>query len=127
MILLYIAVGGALGSVGRFLLGNALQRAGGFPTGTLVVNVLGSFLAGFVLRFALETSHVSPETRAFLAVGFCGGFTTFSTFAWEAVSLGEQGAWARSTLYLGLSVALTLMACVAGMAAARETALALQR
>jgi CrcB protein len=84
-------------------------------------------LVGFVVRFALETTHVSPEARALLAVGFCGGFTTFSTFAWEVLSLGEQGAWARSALYLALSVSLSLMACVAGMAAARETAVALQR
>ncbi|MFL5520942.1 MAG: fluoride efflux transporter CrcB [Gemmatimonadales bacterium] len=127
MILLYIAVGGAFGSVCRYLLGNALHRPGEFPTGTLIANVLGSLLVGFVVRLALETTHVSPEARAFLAVGFCGGFTTFSTFAWEVLSLGEQGAWARSALYLGLSVSLSLMACVAGMAAARETALVLQR
>ncbi|HEX5817555.1 MAG TPA: fluoride efflux transporter CrcB [Gemmatimonadales bacterium] len=127
MILLYIAVGGALGSVCRYLLGNALHRPGEFPTGTLVVNVLGSLLVGFVVRLALETTHVSPEARAFLAVGFCGGFTTFSTFAWELLALGEQGAWGRAALYLALSITLSLVACVAGMAAARETALALHR
>jgi CrcB protein len=127
MILLYIALGGALGSVCRYLLGTALHRPGEFPTGTLVVNVLGSLLVGFVVRLALETTHVSPEARAFLAVGFCGGFTTFSTFAWEVLALGEQGAWGRSMLYLTLSVTLSLVACVAGMAAARETALALHR
>ena len=127
MILLYIALGGALGSVCRYLLGTALHRPGEFPTGTLVVNVLGSLLVGFVVRLALETTHVSPEARAFLAVGFCGGFTTFSPFAWEVLALGEQGAWGRSMLYLTLSVTLSLVACVAGMAAARETALALHR
>jgi CrcB protein len=127
MVLLYIALGGAIGSVCRYLLGNALHRPGEFPTGTLVVNVLGSLAVGFVVRFALETTHVSPEARAFLAVGFCGGFTTFSTFAWEVLALGEQGAWGKSALYLVLSVTLSLTACILGMAAARETALAMHR
>jgi CrcB protein len=127
MILLYIALGGALGSVCRYVLGSALQKAGTFPTGTLVVNVLGSFLVGFIVRLALESSWVSPEARALLAVGFCGGFTTFSTFAWEVLALAEQGAWGRSAAYLLLSVGLSLAACVAGMATAREAAAALHR
>lgn len=127
MILLYIALGGALGSISRYLIGASLQRTGHFPVGTLTVNVVGSFLVGFIIRFALETTHVSPEARAFLAVGFCGGFTTFSTFAWEVLALAEQGEWMRSAAYVGLSVALALMACVAGMASAREAALALHR
>ena len=120
-------MGGALGSVSRYLLGTALQRPGQFPTGTLVVNVLGSLLVGFIVRLALETTHVSPEARALLAVGFCGGFTTFSTFAWEVLALAEQGNWVRSAAYLALSVALSLAACIAGMAGAREVAIALHR
>jgi len=127
MILLYIAVGGALGSLGRYLLGMSLQRPGEFPTGTLVVNVLGSFLVGFIVRFAIETTQVTPELRAFLVIGFCGGFTTFSTFAWEVLALAEQGSWGRSLLYLGLSLVLALAGCVAGMSAARQAVSILHR
>ena len=119
MILLYIAVGGALGSVARYLLGTGLQRGGQFPVGTLAVNVLGCFLVGAIVRLALETTWVTPAARAFLAVGFCGGFTTFSTFAWEVLALAEEGAWTRSALYLGASLVLSLLACIAGMGAAR--------
>jgi len=127
MILLYIAVGGAFGSLGRYLLSLSMQRPGEFPTGTLVVNVIGSFLLGFIVRLALETTQVTPELRAFLVVGFCGGFTTFSTFAWETLALAEQGSWGRSLLYLGLSVVLALAGCVAGMSAARQAVSALHR
>ena len=127
MILLYIALGGALGSVARYVLGTALQRPESFPVGTLAVNVAGSFMVGLVVRLALETAYVPSEARAFLAVGFCGGFTTFSTFAWEVLALAEQGAWGRSTAYLVLSVVLSLLACVAGMASARAAAMALHR
>jgi CrcB protein len=128
MILVLIAAGGALGSLCRYLLGSTLQpRPGQFPLGTLTVNVLGSFLVGFIIRFAIDTTHVSPEARAFLAVGFCGGFTTFSTFAWEVLALAEHGAWMRSAAYVVLSVSLSLIACIAGMASAREAALALHR
>ena len=91
-------------------------------------SVLGtSFLVGFIVRLALETTQVTPELRAFLVVGFCGGFTTFSTFAWETLALAEQGSWGRSLLYLGLSVVLALAGCVAGMSAARQAVSALHR
>jgi CrcB protein len=125
MPLLYIAAGSALGGVARYLLGSALQKPGHFPWGTLLVNVLGSFAVGFVLRLATDTSHVGPEARAFLAVGFCGGFTTFSTFSWEVLALAEHGAWGRAAAYLGASVVLSLAACVAGIAAGREVAVSL--
>jgi CrcB protein len=125
MLLLYIALGSALGGVARYVLGTAIQRPGHFPFGTLLVNVLGAFVLGFVMRLATDTTHVPPEARAFLTVGFCGGFTTFSTFSWEVLALAEQGAWGRAATYLAASVTLSLVACVAGMAAGREAAVSL--
>ncbi|HEY4596552.1 MAG TPA: CrcB family protein, partial [Thermoanaerobaculia bacterium] len=78
----YIAAGSAIGGVSRYLLGGAVQRAAGtgFPAGTLVVNVTGSLLLGLFLRYAVDTPTLTPEWRAFLTIGFCGGYTTFSTF-----------------------------------------------
>lgn len=123
--LLWIAAGSALGGVARYLLGGAIQRwtPGTFPLGTLGVNVLGSLLLGFVLRYALETPAVSAEVRAFLTVGFCGGFTTFSTFSYESATLLERGEWSRFGLYAGLSLVLTIAGTLLGGAAAGRTLL----
>jgi CrcB protein len=117
-----VALGGALGSVSRFLLGPAIQRAlnATFPVGTLLINVLGSLILGFLLGLAAEGVDVSPETRAFVAVGFCGGFTTFSTFSYEAIRLLEDGEGSRAALYILASVVLSLAAAFVGLAAARQ-------
>jgi fluoride exporter len=118
----YIAFGSAVGGVSRYLFGGLVQRlAGGtFPIGTLVVNVTGSFLLGVILRYAIDTPGLTPELRALLTVGFCGGYTTFSTFSYETVALMEDGEWSRAGLYLGLSVGLSIAATLLGLAAARE-------
>jgi fluoride exporter len=117
----YIAFGSALGGVSRYLFGGALQRlAGGtFPVGTLVVNVTGSFLLGAILRYAVDTPGLSPEGRAMLTVGFCGGYTTFSTFSYETVALLEDGEWTRAGIYAALSVLLSLGATIFGFLVAR--------
>jgi len=117
-----VALGGALGSVGRFLLGPALQRAfnATFPVGTLFINVVGSLILGFVLGLAAEGVDVRPEARAFIAIGFCGGFTTFSTFSYEAVRLLEDGEGSRSALYVLTSVVLSISAAFIGLVAARQ-------
>ena len=117
-----VALGGALGSVSRFLLGPALQRAfsATFPVGTLVINIAGSLILGFVMRLAIEGVNVTPEARAFIAVGFCGGFTTFSTFSYETIQLLEDGEGWRTALYVTASVLLSLAAAFAGLVAARE-------
>jgi CrcB protein len=120
MVLLYVALGGALGSSLRYLLGGAIQRAAhaGFPYGTLAVNVLGCFLIGVLIKSFL---NIEPPAslRAFLIVGFCGGFTTFSSFTSEAVGLAQAGSYFRAAVYVLASVALCLSATGAGMAAVR--------
>jgi len=118
----WIAIGSALGGVSRYLFGGLIQRLfdTSFPSGTLAVNVVGSLLLGFIIRYSLETPAVSPELRGFLTIGFCGGFTTFSTFGYESAVMLEEGQWTRLAAYVGLSVLLTVVGTLAGFAAARE-------
>ncbi|MBA3496183.1 MAG: fluoride efflux transporter CrcB [Gemmatimonadales bacterium] len=118
----YIAIGSAIGGVLRYQVGGVVQRltADTFPLGTLVVNISGSFLLGVLLRYGLGTPTLAPEVRAFLTVGFCGGYTTFSAFSYETVALIEAGGWARAAMYVALSVGLSLLATILGFAAARE-------
>jgi CrcB protein len=118
----YIAVGSAIGGVSRYLVGGLVQRltAGTFPTGTLLINITGSFLLGAIVRYGIDTPTITPEIRAFLTVGLCGGYTTFSTFSYETVALLEDGEWSRAALYVGLSVGLSLVATFLGFVAARE-------
>src|SRR5512132_1110423 len=120
MIYLLIALGGAVGSLLRYLLGGVVQRmsASGFPIGTMFVNISGCFLIGILLRQFLNM-QLSPELRALLIVGFCGGFTTFSTFSAETVGLIEGGEYTRAAGYVILSVTLCLVATLAGMTAVR--------
>ncbi|MGH7581410.1 MAG: fluoride efflux transporter CrcB [Gemmatimonadales bacterium] len=117
----YIAAGSALGGMSRYLVSGLVQRLldTTFPAGTLVVNLTGSFLLGLFLRYALETPTLSPELRAFLTIGFCGGYTTFSTFSYETLALLEDGEWTRAGLYAGFSVALALVATLLGFLVAR--------
>jgi CrcB protein len=116
----YVALGSAIGGVARYLLGGFIQRdATTFPWGTLVVNVSGSFLLGLLMRYAVA-APIRAETRAFLTIGLCGGFTTFSTFSYEAVSLLRDGQWLRAGTYVGASVMLSLVAVLAGFAVARQ-------
>jgi fluoride exporter len=110
--LLLIALGGATGSVLRYLTAEAVQRATHvFPLGTFVVNVAGSFLVG-VLSGLVMNAQTHPMIRPALIVGFCGGFTTFSTFSIETVGLINGGEAAKAGLYVAASVAF----CIAGAA-----------
>jgi len=123
MILLLIAVGGAAGSVLRYLIGGRVQHFAphGFPLGTLFVNVVGCFLIGiFVRQFMNIQTH--NYLRALLMVGFCGGFTTFSAFSMETVGLIEGGEYPRAIAYITLSVLLCLIATFAGMSVVRVLA-----
>lgn len=91
MRLVLVALGGALGAVlGYLVTGWVQQRIDFFPWGTLVVNLIGSFLIGMVLEFTLR-GFLTPEVRVFLAVGVLGGFTTFSSLSWETLALLENG------------------------------------
>jgi CrcB protein len=118
----YIAAGSAIGGMSRYLIGGLIQRMldTTFPTGTLLINVTGSFLLGAILRYGVETPTLTPELRAFLTVGFCGGYTTFSTFSYEAVALLEDGEWERAGVYIGLSLLLSIAATFLGFALARQ-------
>lgn len=117
-----VGLGAALGGISRYLLAAFIQqRAGaGFPTGTLVINITGSFVLGLIMRYALQTGIVSAETRAFLTTGFCGGYTTFSTFSYETALMLEDGEYGRATLYVGASVFVALVGIFLGFAAANR-------
>ncbi|MHA6347539.1 fluoride efflux transporter CrcB [Roseivivax sp. CAU 1761] len=117
--LLQVALGGALGATARHLTGlAALRLAGpGFPWGTLTVNVAGSFLMG-LLAVAL-THWGAARLSPLLLTGILGGFTTFSAFSLDALTLWERGAAGQAALYVAGSVALSLAALALGLAAAR--------
>ncbi len=115
---LYIALGGAIGSVSRAWLANAAVRALGpnFPWGTILINILGSFIIGFF--GALTTSDgrftAHPDARAFVMIGICGGFTTFSSFSLQTLDLARDGKLGAAFANIALSVVLCLFAVTAG-------------
>ena len=115
MRLFLIAVFGAIGTLARYGLQGAVQTAAGFPYGTLLVNLLGCFFLGLIGQFTLNRMVISPEMRVAIAVGFFGGFTTFSSFGWETAKMLEGGAWARASVYVGTSVFVGLLLTVAGI------------
>lgn len=121
MIVLWVAVGSAIGGVCRFLLGVAVQQRieSAFPLGTLVINVTGSFLVGFLIRIATGSTALSADVRAMLITGFCGGYTTFSAFSFEIATLIEDGTYGWATLYVGVSAGLALLGTFGGFALAR--------
>ena len=118
---LAVAAGGALGALARWLMVVQVTRllGAGFPAGTMVVNVLGSLAMGLVAALLAQGLSLSAELRAFLTVGFLGGFTTFSTYSLDAVGLAERGEWAGAAFYTAGSVALGVLAFLAGARLAR--------
>lgn len=116
----YVAVGGLVGTLARYHLQGLVQPQAGarFPIGTLLVNILGSLVLGFIARLGVETTVFSPEMRAGLTIGLCGGFTTMSTFAYEAVALLGDGQLGRATVYLGTTIVGSLLAVAGGAAIA---------
>ncbi len=120
--LAFVLVGGGFGAVARYVLGAfMLQRMGpGFPYGTLLINVLGCFAIGIVSQLSITRAlGVTPSVRIFLAVGVLGGFTTFSSFAYEAVTIASERAAGVALLYVALSVVLGMAAAFLGIAIAR--------
>jgi fluoride exporter len=118
---LLVGVGGFLGANCRYFMVNAVAARIGtaFPYGTLLVNVAGSFAIGALLAFLDERTSISPAWRLLLAVGFLGGYTTFSSYSFEAVGLADQGLWLRALAYVAASNAACLAACFLGVALAR--------
>jgi fluoride exporter len=116
-----VALGGAIGSVARLAIGAAIQERAGlsFPFGTLIINITGSLLLGFLVRIALDTPAVTLPMRAFLTTGICGGYTTFSTFSYETAGLIDERAYGKAAIYAAASVVLAITATFAGFAVAR--------
>ncbi len=114
--IIFIGIGSFIGGVLRFLLSQAIQSRveGGFPFGTLAVNVIGCFLIGIVFGL-YEKGLVTDQARLFLATGILGGFTTFSAFSNESVALLRSGQPAQALLYVGASVVAGLTATYIGL------------
>lgn len=127
-LVLYVAVGGAVGTLARYGLSFFVQsRAGSaFPFGTLLINITGSTLLGFLMRYGLEGTIATPEVRLLLTTGFCGGYTTFSTFSYETARMLEDGERLSGALYIIGSVTISLVGTFVGFALARAL-LAAQR
>jgi CrcB protein len=118
---LLIALGGALGSCTRYEVSAWVASRWGtsFPWGTFLVNVTGSLLIGAFLTFALERTAIDPRWRFFIAIGFCGGYTTFSTFAWETAKLIEGRNLFYALGNAGGSAIASVLAILVGSALAR--------
>jgi fluoride exporter len=118
---LLVCLGGAIGTGLRYLTGGLAARWLGadFPYGTLLVNVVGSFLIGFIQHVSATTSIIPESARLFLTVGVMGGLTTYSAFSYETVRLMERGAWGQAWINVLATTALCLTLCVLGMATGR--------
>jgi CrcB protein len=114
--LLLVFIGGGFGSVLRFVLGKWLNNSeNGIPYGTFVANVLGSLLIGFILGYAAKNDVLSQNSTLLLATGFCGGFTTFSTFAYENHIFLKSGDFTSFAFYTIASFVVGFLAVFAGM------------
>jgi crcB protein len=114
---LLICLGGAAGSGTRYLatVWAAVTFGPSFPAGTLLVNVLGSFLIGLIMEMTRTTAMIGPDFRLFLTTGFLGGFTTYSAFNEESLALMRQGAGRMAAINIGVTLASCLIAGAAGM------------
>jgi len=115
-LLLIIGTGSFLGGVSRFLISRLVQNMflSSFPYGTFAVNMMGSLLIGLLYGLSMKANILTPEWRMFLTVGFCGSFTTFSTFINENVALLRDGDFFHFAFYTGLSIFLGLIAVYSG-------------
>jgi CrcB protein len=121
MPIVLIGLGGFAGAVSRYLVDGfiAERTAGGFPWGTLVVNASGTFLLGLLFAITAERAILPADVRGPLSIGFLGAYTTFSTFMLESWRLIEGGAWGLALANLGGSIAVGVVAIVAGLAVGR--------
>jgi CrcB protein len=112
---LWVAIGGALGSVGRFWLSGLIANRFGstFPWGTIIVNITGCFVIGFFNTLTGTEGRwlVSPATRTFFMIGICGGYTTFSSFSLQTLNLANDGEW----LYAGANILFSVVLCLLGV------------
>jgi CrcB protein len=119
---LWIALGGALGTVARYWMTNAVAALTGpmFPWGTILINIIGSFIIGLVAHMTTPVGRVPIpfDMRAFILVGICGGYTTFSAFSLQTLELARTGHWFQAGGNIVLSVVLCLIAAWAGYALA---------
>ena len=114
--LLLVFIGGGFGSVLRYVLGKWLNNSeNGIPYGTFVANVLGSLLIGFILGYAAKNDALSQNSTLLLATGFCGGFTTFSTFAYENHLFLKSGDFTSFAVYTIASFVIGFLAVFAGL------------
>lgn len=118
---IWIALGASIGASARYFLSVLIARdfASAFPYGTLLINITGSLILGFFLVFSTERALLDPKWRLLVAVGFCGSYTTFSSYAFESFALMEQGQWLLSGINIVGSNALCLAAVLGGAALAR--------
>ena len=118
---LLIALGGAIGTLARYVTAVAAARllGGEFPWGTLIVNVVGAFAIGFVQAIGLDAFAISDDARLFLTTGIMGGLTTYSAFSYESVKLAEAGAWPQAILYVAVTTVTCLGLCYLGMGTGR--------
>ncbi|MEA2165835.1 MAG: fluoride exporter [Thermoanaerobaculia bacterium] len=116
-----ICLGGAIGTGARYLtsLWAAAVFGTGFPIGTLIVNLLGSFLIGFIMQTSATTELIRPDLRLLLTTGVMGGFTTYSTFNYETTNYVRSGAWGVGIANAGVTFFGCLIAGLAGLALAR--------
>ncbi|WP_417412846.1 fluoride efflux transporter CrcB [Hoeflea sp.] len=120
--LVLVFIGGGFGAVSRHLSGMAVMRAAGpgFPWGTMVVNIIGSFIMGCLIAWLARRSSGDADLRLLLATGFLGGFTTFSAFSLDAVTLYERGALTAAAAYVIASVTVSILALFGGLWLARQ-------
>ena len=118
---LAISVAAILGANLRYVLSRVAAREFGpvFPYGTLIINILGSFIVGLFVTWTTERVLVDPRWRLLVVVGFCGSFTTFSSYAYESMAFFEQGQWALMLANIFSNNLLCLVGAVAGVALAR--------
>lgn len=116
-----IALGGAIGSVLRYVVSVAAARWVGpeFPYGTLIVNLTGAFLIGLVQQIATDAAALPENARLFLATGILGGLTTYSAFSYETVRLVEANAWPQAGVNVIVTTSLCLLLCFLGIAVGR--------
>ena len=114
--IMFVALGGSIGAVFRYVISILMLQLFGssFPFGTLLVNILGSFLMGIVYAISLETSHLSPEIKAMVGVGLLGALTTFSTFSNETLLLMQEGLFVKAILNVLLNVILCIFMVYVG-------------